>query len=119
MTPESLLKESLALVSTKDIQLHKVVFFMPFEPVIQKLEKKSLKWPRADDRDEAGAVLRQNIRFMINKTKHFGLLLSQLTWVGLMNFAEKRRVVSLEFIYYPDSRTHLKNSGFCTNNKLT
>jgi len=94
VSPDFLLKEYLALVNPKDILIHSEVFFVPFETTPEKPEKKRL-WLRSQKRVEpdAGAILRSNIRFMIKKTKHFGLLLSQLTWVGLLNFAEKRHIL--------------------------
>lgn len=95
ITSESLLEESLALVHPKDITLHRAVFLVPFEPsMLVKTEKKRL-WSRTQRKFEYNPanVLRSNIKFMIRETRHFGLLLSQLTWVGLLNLAEKRHVV--------------------------
>ncbi|CAL8110465.1 unnamed protein product [Orchesella dallaii] len=94
VSPEFLLDESLALVNPKDILIHNQVFFIPFENKPEKVEKKRI-WLRNQKKVEpdAGMILRSNIKFMIGKTKHFGLLLSQLTWVGLLNFAEKRHIL--------------------------
>ena len=99
LTPDRILEESLALLHPKDIKLHSTVFFLPFEPKRVQPDKKRI-WSRGQRRaeNEAASILRHNIRFMISRTKHFGLLLSQLTWVGLLNFAEKRRVVSIASI---------------------
>ncbi|ODM92567.1 hypothetical protein Ocin01_14119 [Orchesella cincta] len=93
VSPEFLLEESLALVHPKEILIHSEVFFVPFEPMPEKPEKRIWLRNRKSVEPDLGAILKNNIRFMIRKTKHFGLLLSQLTWVGLLNFAEKRHIL--------------------------
>jgi len=40
-------------------------------------------------------VLRKNLYFLAKKTKHLGLVMTQLTWTGLLNSEDKRNIVSL------------------------